>query len=69
VRSVPLPETPSPICPRCGSATFVRRGVPGLQPTVWSCRRCRARIGWLWLEREVQRLIAEAESIARQVSA
>jgi hypothetical protein len=44
------------------------RGVPGLQPTVWSCRGCRARIECLWLEREIRRLIAEAELITRRTA-
>jgi ribosomal protein L37AE/L43A len=58
--------TTGPTCPRCGTTRFVARGVPGLQPSMWSCRRCRARIECMWLEREIQRLIAEAELIARQ---
>jgi hypothetical protein len=33
-----------PICPRCGSAEFVVRSVPGLQAASWSCRDCRLKI-------------------------
>jgi hypothetical protein len=39
----PAPATPPP-CPRCGTARYVRRNVPGLQPGSWSCRCCRLKI-------------------------
>jgi hypothetical protein len=33
-----------PVCPRCRSSASVRRGVPGLRPSSWSCRWCFALI-------------------------
>jgi ribosomal protein L37AE/L43A len=55
----------APICPRCGSSASVVRGVPGLQPLSWSCRRCRFTIEhlsravayWRLLETGVERPI------------
>jgi hypothetical protein len=38
-----LTELPT-VCPRCGSAASVRRGVRGLAPTSWSCRWCLGQI-------------------------
>jgi ribosomal protein L37AE/L43A len=34
----------APVCPRCGSAAHVVRGVPGLQPGSWSCRSCLFKV-------------------------
>jgi ribosomal protein L37AE/L43A len=61
-------EPASPKCPRCGSSAHVRRGVSGLHPSVWSCRRCRLRIGLLDLDVQIARLRAELERLRRKAS-
>jgi transposase-like protein len=57
-----------PVCPRCGSTEYIRRGAPGCSPLLWSCRSCRFHYEHLDLAVQIWRLWHEVDRITREAA-
>lgn len=61
-------EPGAPTCPRCGTNAAVRRNVPGLAPSSWSCRVCVFQNALRDIEEQLRRLHAELDRILREAA-